>query len=111
MQRSKNYKYGCKIPIDMPKIPRALIGHARIKEVLCLTEKEFNVEEQLVIFLYCVVKLPIREISDMVGLSSMHVSGTLLLFSEKLRHKINIFKMALSYDEADITDIEEILEI
>lgn len=93
------------------KIPRSFISHSKISSVLLLTINEFNYEEQSVIYLYYLVKLPISEIATFTELTVMHVISTLVLYSEKLAARLSIFKKVLSYDENDMVSIKEMFEL
>jgi len=97
--------------IKMPKIPRAFIDHAKISQVLYFTINEFNYEERVIIYLYCLVGFPISKIASLTELSSLYIVSALTLFSEKLVFKLTIFKKAVKYDADDLISIGEMLAI
>lgn len=82
--------------IVIPKIPSQFLNNPLISQVLASTLQEFNFEEQAAIFLYCVIDLPIKEISEKIELSILYVTSTLVLFSEKLSFKLGVFEGAVS---------------
>jgi len=106
--RTKNIKLFIK-DLKMPAIPRAFIKSTSTWQMLCLTVAEFNFEEQAVIYLHCFVKLPISEIANMTGLSTIHVLSTLILYSKRLKFKLDVLKKAVPYDAVDTVSIKEIL--
>jgi len=95
--------------IEMPKVPRVFINHARIKLILCHTAEEFGHEEQQALYFYCYLGASISEISEKVGLSQNHVASVLGLYSERLTSQLNLFKRAMSYDASDVLSVSEIL--
>ena len=95
--------------IEMPQIPKSFINHARIRSVLCHTIEEFAFEEQVAVYWYCFLALPISEIAELTELSQDHVAGALTLYSQRLSMKLNLFKKALHYDADDALPVSEIL--
>ena len=95
--------------IEMPGIPKAFIKRVKIKLVLCHTAEEFGYEEQQALYLYCFLKTPIEEIAEKVGLSQNHVKSVLVLYSERLANKLNLFKKAIPYDAGDLLPVSEII--
>ena len=95
--------------LEMPKVPRAFLGQAKVKLVLCHTAEDFGFEEQLALYFYCSLDAPIKEIAEKVGLSQNHIASVLGLYSERLTSKINLFKKALPYDADDMMPVSEML--
>jgi len=96
--------------VAIPQIPRAFIKNDRINQVLHLTVNEFNYEEKTVIHLYCLVNLSIEEIAALTKLSPTYVKSTLVLYSEKLAFKLEVFKKAVAHDATDLVPIAEVLD-
>jgi len=92
------------------KIPKTFINHPLISQVLRLTVHEFNAEEQAIIYLYCLIKLPVNEIAELTELSSSHVASILELYFEKLAFKLNVFKKAVHYDTTELVSVGEMFE-
>lgn len=97
--------------ITMPKIPKAFIDNYPVSQILYLTINEFNSEEQAVIYLYCMIKLPISEITDLTELSHLHIISTLLLYSEKLAFKLGIFEKAVPHNINEFVSVGEMFEL
>jgi len=97
--------------IDMPKIPKEFIYDSPIIQVLQENINEFNSEEKNIIYLYCFIKLSVDEIASLCDLSVLYVVGTLVLFSERMAFKLDIFKKAVSYDDANLMSVQELFEL
>jgi len=97
--------------IAIQKIPRAFIADTQINQVLCLTIEEFNYEEKIIIYLYCLAELDINKIADLTEMPRWYVMSTLLLYYERLSFKLNVFKKAVPYDVTDFVSIQEMFEI
>lgn len=97
--------------VKMPKVPNAFLKSYLVNKALCLVIDGFTAEEQTVIYLYCVGKQPISEIVNLTELTFPHVISILMLYSEKLAFKIDIFKKALSYDANELVSVGEMLEL
>jgi len=82
-----------------------------IGQVLHVTIDEFNLEERMVIYLYYFVQLPIDKIADITKLSAPYVVSTLVMYCEKLVLKLDIFKKAVPYDDANLLSIGEMFEL
>ena len=108
--RAKNIKLLSK-GIVTPKIPRAFIKNISISRVLHLAINEFNFEEQSAIVLYFFAELPVSEIATLTKLSAFHVISTLVLYTERLAFKVNVFKKAVPYDATDLASVREVLEL
>ena len=93
--------------INMPMIPIVFVTHSKIKHVFHQIIEEFNHEEQLAIYFYCLLELPANEIAKVIELSEKHVVSTLTIFSERLTSIINIFKKAFSFSTCDYLPISE----
>ena len=93
----------------MPKVPRVFVEYPKIKHELCHTIEEFNFEEKEAIYLYSILNLPISEIAEITALSRTHVMGVLILYSERLRFKLGVFKKAISYNANDLLPVSEVL--
>jgi len=91
----------------MPKIPKVFIEHPRVKYELRDTIEAFNVEEQEAICLYCLLDMPISEITEATELSQTHVVSVLILYSERLKFKLGVFKKAMPYNASDLLSISE----
>ena len=114
MEEAMQTNCGRKLPqfstrIEMPGIPKAFINQAKIKLVLCHTAEEFGYEEQQALYHYCFYKTPIGEIAEKVGLSQNHVKSVLVLYSERLASKLDLFKRAIPYNADDLLSVNEIL--
>jgi len=110
MRRTKHKK--CLLQqITIQKIPRAFIADAQINQVLSLTVDEFNYEEKIIIYLYCLAELDIGEISSLAEVPRWYVMSTLVLYYERLSFKLNVFKKAVSYDVTDLVSIREMFEM
>jgi len=96
--------------ITMPKIPKTFIENPTIRQALYLTINDFNFEEQAVIYLYCFIELSIREIVILTELSTLHVVGSLILYSERLGFKVNVFKTAAKCNILDLVPVIEMFE-
>jgi len=97
--------------VAMPTIPRPLMNHNCIRQVLYLTIDDFNYEEKRIIYLYCIVELSIGNIVKLTKLSALYVIGTLLLYSERLAFKLGVFNKTISYDVTDLATIKEMFEL
>ena len=53
----------------------------------------------------------VEEIVDLTGRDKNYISGTIILFSEKLIQKVEIFKKALTYNNRDQLSIEEFFQL
>jgi len=91
-------------------IPRAFLNNSKISQTLCLTINEFSFEEQTVIYLYYLVKLPVGKIAGLTELSTLHIESVLILYSKKLAFKLGVYKKAVPYDSNDLLTIGEMLE-
>jgi len=97
--------------INMPQIPKAFMENSLISQVLRLTINEFNYEEKMIIFLYCFVKLPINEIAALTKLTPFRVVSTLVLYSERLEFKLDVFKKAVPYDTTNLISVGEMFDL
>jgi len=95
----------------MPKVPRDFVNNPKIAMVLHHTINEFDFEEQDVIHLYGVVKLPVREIITLTNFTPSRVISILTLYSERLASKLSVFRKAIPYGTADSVSVAEILEL
>jgi hypothetical protein len=95
--------------MEMPKVPRAFIKRGKVKLILCHIAEDFGHEEQQALYFYCFLDVPIDEIAEKVGLSQSHVASVLVLYSERLTDKLNLFKRAILYDANDLLPVSEIL--
>jgi len=95
--------------IEMPEVPRVFIDRGKVKLALCHIAKDFRHEEQQALYFYCFLNKPISEIAEKVGLSQAHVVSVLMLYSERLTDKLDLFKKALPYDANDVLPVSEIL--
>jgi len=95
----------------IPCIPRAFIQNSRVGQVLFSTLNEFNFEERTILYLYLVLYRMVEEIVDLTGRDKNYISGTIILFSEKLIQKVEIFKKALTYNNRDQLSIEEFFQL
>jgi len=68
-------------------------------KVLHQTLNEFSFEEQTVIYLYRVVKLPIGEIAELTELSCRRVAGLLILYSERLAFNLDTLNLPIGTEE------------
>jgi len=114
VMRFNTEKVGKKLPqfevrLEMPKVPRAFMNRAEIKRILCHTAAEFGFEEQQALYFYCLLDVPINEISEKVGLSQNHVASVLGLYTERLTNQLNLFKRTMPYDPKDVLPVSEIL--
>ena len=96
--------------LSTSQIPREFIDHSRIGQVLHHVISEFNPEEQAVIYLYHLVKLPIDEIVTLTELANIYVVSILVMYSQKLTAKVELFKEALPYDKDNLVSVGELLE-
>jgi len=97
--------------VDMPKIPKEFVENSPIIQVLQETINEFNCEEKSIIYLYCFISLSVNEIATLSELSTSYVVSTLVLYSEKLAFKLDVFKKAVPYDDIDLVPIQELFEL
>ena len=95
--------------IEMPGIPRDFIKRGKIKLVLCHTAEEFGYEEQQALYLYYFLKTPVDKVAEKVGLSQNHVKSVLILYSERLANKLDLFKKAIPHDVDDLLSVSEML--
>ncbi|MCL2425353.1 MAG: hypothetical protein FWD05_03340 [Oscillospiraceae bacterium] len=93
-------------------IPKAFIQEESSKLFLCNLIENFNFEEKQAIY-YCTVvdNASIDEIAKKIELTPEHVIGVLLIYSERLKYKLNFFKKIMPYDENDTIPLEEMLFI
>jgi len=95
--------------INLPMIPKAFVNNERINSVLSYTLEEFSYVEQAAIYYYCYLQLSIKEISDLTELSPVHVESVLVIFSEILTYKLEIFKKSVSFNSDDMLPVSSIL--
>ena len=107
---NQNFKYTPQ-NVVIPKIPKTFLENDLIRQVLYHTIAEFNFEEQMAIFLYCFVKMPMDEISDLEGMPLNYVASVLVLYAQRLNFKVETFKKAVFYDVNCQIDIKEMFEI
>ena len=93
--------------IKMPKVPKIYIEHPKVKHELRDTIEFFSIEEQEAIYLYCFSDMPVCEIMKKTELSQTHVVGVLILYSERLKFKLRVFKKAMPYNASDLLPIGE----
>ena len=96
-------------PVCMPKIPSAFLAHDKIKYVLHHTIQEFNFEEQQAIRFYCVLGLPISELTLATGLTPTCILSVLTLFAERLRWRLNVFMQAIPTNPNDSLPVSDML--
>jgi len=94
--------------IEMPNVPKAFIHHPKVRQVLCHTIEEFNFEEQMAIYLYGVLDLPINEIAISTELSQDRIICVLMLYAERLAYKVDVFKKAVPYNSDEIASVCEV---
>jgi len=63
------------------------------------TLNEFNFDEQTVIYLYRILKLPIGEIAELTELSCRRIAGLLALYSEKLAVRLDALNLSIGIEE------------
>ena len=97
--------------VAMPQIPRVLIKNEKISQVLYATAEEFYFEERAVIYLYCLVGFNIEEIAKLTKLPTFYIISTLVLYSQRLVSKLDIFQMAIPYNPTDMAPVCEMLEV
>lgn len=107
----KNFRRAFKKEVPMPKIPRQFLDAPLIAQVLASTINEFNFEEQTIIYLYCTVGLPIKEVVHMTELSESYVASTLVLFKERLSFKLNVFETTIEGAAPDKVSVRELFEL
>ena len=75
------------------------------------TIDRFGCEEGEAIYIYFTLGLPVSDIAKLTKLSPNHVAGTLMLYSERLAEKLNIFKRVIPYNENDMLQVSEMLAL
>lgn len=95
--------------IKMPEVPMAFVHHSKVRRVLYHTVERFDFEEQMAIYLYCILGLPIREIAPLIELPQSHIVSVLTLYSERLEFKLDVFKKAVPYSADELASIDEVL--
>jgi len=95
--------------VKMPEIPMAFIRHSQVRHVLSHTVERFDFEEQIAIYLYCILELPIDEIAISTELSENHIVSVLTLYVERLSFKLDLFKKAVPYNADELAHISEML--
>ena len=104
----------CKVlqgEIAEPQISRRFLENKLIMQVLCSTIEDFNFEEKATIYLYCIIDMPVEEITKMTSLSEIHVLSTLIMYFERLTFKLKVFEKALGESSDKISVGELLLKI
>ena len=94
----------------MPDIPKALLEHPKARYVLYNTIESFEFEEQMAIYLYNILDLPVSEIGSSLSLSQEHVISILTICAERLAFKVDVFKKAVPYTD-EIVHISEVFAL
>lgn len=95
----------------IPCIPRDFVENSRIGQVLFHTLSEFNFEERTILYLYLALYRMIEEIESLTGRDRNYITGVIILFSEKLIQKVEIFKRALTYNNRVQLSMEEFFQL
>ena len=109
---NKQSKQSYALPRQLKKciIPKAFIHEESSKLFLCSLIENFNFEEKQAIY-YCTIidNASIEEVAKKIDLTPDHVIGVLLIYSERLKYKLNFFKKIIPYDEDDTMSLEDML--
>jgi len=97
--------------IKMPEVPAAFIHNFQARKILRHAVERFDFEEQVAIYLYCFLGLPISEIAESTKLSENSIVCILTLYAERLSFKIDVFKKAIPYCADDLVPITEVLAL
>jgi len=107
----KHFRRALKKGIVMPLIPVELLNNKSIARTLYSTINEFSFNEQTVIYLYCALSLPIKEIGNRTAMPGTYVKETLLLFSESLSFKLYVFEVGIDTKNYAKVSIRELFEL
>jgi len=77
---------------------------------LHLTLYGFNIDEQMVIRMYYHIGMTVGEIVRISGVSPDYIVGALIVYSERLQHRLDTLGKSTGLDEPDMVDIKELFE-
>ncbi|MCL2363362.1 MAG: hypothetical protein FWC71_01725 [Defluviitaleaceae bacterium] len=96
-------------PLPSPEIPKAFASHDKIMQVLCATVEDFSCDEQQAIYLYHHLEMSTPTIARILDLTEQHVTSALVLYTERLASKLELFKRVQPHDDDDMLHVRDIL--
>ena len=92
------------------KLPIIFIKSPSIREELHLTLYDFNIDEQVIIRMYYHIEMTVSEIARICKISPSYIVGSLIVYSERLKRRLDTINEDDAGDDNDLVDIKELFD-